>query len=198
MAKRPDVNFEGERALQQVENEINEFSSSVSTLSLEKMNEAPKLEVEPQTKISKKEIEEKSRTYLKPKTTISRGPGSKFNEKFRQDFEFAKEYVCFIAENAEIIGESIDIWTAPFAGYPAEEWIVPVNTPVWGPRYLAEQIKNCKYHKLIMQENKVYGGDHMGQYYGAMAAEKTVQRLDAHPVDTNRKSVFMGERKVYA
>ncbi len=42
-----------------------------------------------------------------------------------------------------------------------------------------------------MQDSKVTGADGMGQYYGAMAADKTVQRLDARPVST-RKSIFMG------
>ena len=104
---------------------------------------------------------------------------------------FSKEYVHFIAENKEIIGEAIELWTKPYAGLPAEYWRVPVNKPVWGPRYLAEQIKSKFYHRLVMQQNVVTGGDHMGQYYGSMAVDTTVQRLDAYPV-TSKKSVFMG------
>jgi len=64
---------------------------------------------------------------------------------------FQKEYVQFIAENKEIIGETIEIWTRPFGGMPAEFWKVPVNKPVWGPRYLAEQIKRCYY--LVIKTN---------------------------------------------
>jgi hypothetical protein len=30
-----------------------------------------------------------------------------------------------------------------------------------------------------------------GKFYGAMAIDHTVQRLDAHPVNTERSSVFM-------
>ena len=42
-----------------------------------------------------------------------------------------------------------------------------------------------------MKENTINGSDGTGQYYGQMAADKVVQRLDAIPVH-NRKSIFMG------
>jgi len=29
----------------------------------------------------------------------------------------------------------------PFPGMPAEEWAIPTNKPINGPRYVAEQIK---------------------------------------------------------
>jgi len=84
------------------------------------------------------------------------------------------------------------MWTKPYAGMPAEYWRVPTNKPIWGPRYLAEQIKRCNYHRFTMQ-NTVQGADGMGQYYGAMAVDTTVQRLDARKANTN-VSVFMGSR----
>ena len=40
-----------------------------------------------------------------------------FNEKFRKAYEFDKEYVRFIAENYEIIGESISFGHAPIQEY---------------------------------------------------------------------------------
>ena len=39
----------------------------------------------------------------------------------------------------------------------------------------------------------VQGADGMGQYYGSMAVDTTVQRLDARKANTN-VSVFMGSR----
>jgi len=74
---------------------------------------------------------------------------------------------------------------------PAEEWKVPVNKPLWAPRYVAERIKGCKYHRLVMQQSTSTSADGMGQYYGSMVADTTIQRLDAIPMST-RKSVFMG------
>lgn len=196
---RPKVsNSASQRELDKVQVQLDAFEDQVKDLTLDRMNMAPKEEKEPQTNLSSSQIDKSKEIYLKPKKSI--GPGvepksgkrEQFNENFRDQWNFAKEYVQFIAENKEIIGESIqDIWTKPFPGVNCESWDVPVNKPVWGPRYLAEQIKRCSYHRLTMQENRVVSTDGMGQYYGGMAIDSTVQRLDAHPVST-RKSIFMG------
>ncbi len=178
-----------EQEMDKAEAQFKEFDDQVKAMTLDRMNEAPKQDIEPQTKISQQDLDKKKDIYLKPIKTI--GCREKFNEKWREQYNFAKEYVHFMAENHEIIGEEIDLWTRPFPGMPAEEWKVPVNTPVWGPRYLAEQIKNCTYHRLTMKQNVGVGSDGMGQYYGAMAVDTTIQRLDALPV-SKKKSVFMG------
>jgi len=157
-------------------------------MTMDRMNAAPKQETEGQTKMSQVDIAKSKDIYLKPKKSI--GSKEKFNEDYRKEYEFQKEYVQFIAENNEIIGETIDLWTKPFAGMPAEEWDVPTNKPVWGPRYLAEQIKRAFYHRMTM-ENKVIENNGVGQMYGQMAVDTTIQRLDARPV-SSRKSVFMG------
>jgi hypothetical protein len=73
----------------------------------------------------------------------------------------------------------------------AEEWDVPTNKPVIGPRHLAEQIKKCRYHRLVMEESRPTSSDYAGTYVGTMIADTTKQRLDAHPVG-EKKSVFMG------
>ncbi len=168
------------------------FDANVKELTMDRMNAVPREDVEPQTKISQVDREKMGDIYLKPFKTI--GCREKFNEKFRKDYEFDKEYVQFEAENKEIIGEDIELWTRPYPGMSAEFWKVPVNKPIWGPRYLAEQIKRASYHRLVMKQNVVTGGDHAGQYFGSMAADTTVQRLDARPV-TSRKSVFMGNHR---
>jgi hypothetical protein len=192
MADKPKTtNSASERELAQAEKQFDKFDSDIKEMTMDRMNMAPKQEVEPQTKLSQIDIEKSKQTYLKPNKSIGCGPKDKFNEKFRSAWEFDKEYVQFIAENKEIIGETIDIWTRPYGGIPAEYWNVPVNKPLWGPRYLAEQIKRKSYHRLVMQENRSAGADGMGQYYGTMAVDTTIPRLDAKPV-SSRKSVFMG------
>lgn len=178
-----------ETEMNKLEKQFEAFDKNVQELTQDRMNAAPKADQEPQTKIAQSDLEKSKDIYLKPKKSI--GCKEKFNEKYRDDYNFKKEYVHFTAENHEIIGETLDLWTRPFPGLPAEEWIVPVNTPVWGPRYLAEQIKGCTYHRLKMQQNVSTGADGTGQYYGSMAVDTTVQRLDALPV-SKRKSVFMG------
>lgn len=179
----------GDKELDKAEAQFDAFEQNIKDLTLDRMNEAPQAEIEPQTKLSQNELNRAKEIYLKPKVTV--GCREKFNEKFRDAYTFDKEYVNFIAENKEIIGESIDLWTKPYAGVPAEEWIVPVNKPVWGPRYLAEQIRRCTYHKLIMNENRTIGADSMGTYQGEMVVDQIVPRLTAEPVIKSR-SVFMG------
>lgn len=185
---KPKVNSEGEKELEKVQEQFDTFEKQVKDLTLDRMNAAPKEEKEPVNKLSQSEIEKSKDIYLKPVRSI--GSREKFNEDYRQDYNFAKEYVKFIPEHKEIIGEKIEIWTKPFAGMPAEYWEIPTGKPVWGPRYLAEQITRCRYHRLKMQST-VTGADGMGQYYGSMAVDTIIQRLDAVPVST-KKSVFMG------
>lgn len=187
--KKPNMNSESEKELDKVQAQFDEFSEQVENMTLDRMNMAPKQELEPQTKLSSQDLSKSKDVYLKPYRTVA--AGDKFNEDYRSQYNFDKEYVQFIAENKEIIGETIELWTRPYGGMPAEMWKVPVNKPVWGPRYLAEQIKRCYYHRLVMQQNQTTGSDYAGQYYGSMAVDTTVQRLDALPVST-RRSVFMG------
>jgi hypothetical protein len=183
--KKPAVQNELDKAQAQ----FDAFDADVKAMTLDRMNQAPVAETEPQTKLSSREIAASKDVYLKPERTI--GARDKFNERFKEEYEFAKQYVHFIAENKEIIGEAIEIWTRPYGGLPAEFWRVPVNKPVWGPRYLAEQIRKKVYHRLVMQPAST-GADSMGQYYGSMAVDTTIHRLNAEPV-IPRKSVFIGK-----
>lgn len=191
MAEKPkSTSSLAEKELDKAEKQFQEFDNQVKEMTLDRMNETPKQKMESQTKLSQKEIENSKDIYLKPNRTI--GSREKFNEKYREDYDFAKEYVRFIAENKEIIGETIELWTKPFAGMPAEEWKVPCNKPIWGPRYVAERLTGCKYHRFVMQQGVGTGSDNKGnQYYGSMAVDTTIQRLDAIPVSA-KKSIFMG------
>ncbi len=165
------------------------FDQNLQSMTMDRMNQAPKQEVEAQTKLSSREMANSKVIYLKPHTRIS--CHDKFNEKYRDDYNHACEIVSFIAENREIIGEDIELWTRPFGGMPAEFWKVPTNKLVHGPRYLAEQIKKCSYHRFTMQQNVMTDANYVGQMYGAMAVDSIIQRLDAIPGST-RKSIFMG------
>lgn len=188
LTSKPEVSPTAQKELDKVETQFNQFNEEVKSLTLDRLNEAPRQESIPQTQLSQAQIQKNNEVYLKPKRSIS--SKEKFNEAFRSDYNFAKEYVNFVAENKEIIGETIEIWTKPFPGMEAECWEVPTNKPIWGPRYLAEQIKKATYHRLVMQDRPV-SSDAMGTYLGTMVADTVVQRLDAHPV-SQKKSVFMG------
>lgn len=190
MTEKPKpTNSLAQKELDKAEQQFDQFDQNIKKMTLDRMNTAPKEETESQTKLSQKEIDKSKDIYLKPARAIM--SPEKFNEKFREEYNFATEYVQFTAENKEIIGETIELWTKPFAGMPAQFWQIPTNKPVWGPRHVAERIKNCKYHRFVMQQHVSTGADSMGQYYGGMAVDTTVQRMDALPV-SSRKSIFMG------
>lgn len=186
---RPPMRKETENELQKLEKQFDDFEANNRQLMDNRERKAPVANEEPQTKLSQKEIDKADDMYLKPVRTIS--SPQKFNEKFREQMEYQKQYVKFIAENKEIIGEAIEIWTRPFGGMPAEFWRVPVNKPVYGPRYLAEQIKRKYYHRMMMDDT-VRDQSGFATFYGSMAVDKCVQRLDAHPVNDKQRSVFMG------
>jgi len=192
MSEKPKLKGAAEKELDKAQEQFDAFDSQVKQMTLDRMNEAPQEKKEPLTKLSQEEIDNSKEIYLKPTRSIA--SREKFNEDYREDYNFAKEYVRFIPENREIIGETIELWTKPFAGMPAEYWKIPCGKPVWGPRYVAEQIAKCKYHRLIMQENVAIEKNGFGQIYGALAVDTTVQRLDALPVSP-KKSVFMGSGK---
>lgn len=186
--QKKGITLMNKNPLVEAEKQFEKFDEDCKNLTMDRLNQTPKEEVEPQTKLSQKEIDKSKQHYLKPERSINNN--QKFNENFREKYDFQRQYVQFIAENKEIIGDTIELWTRPFGGVAAEFWKVPVNKPVWGPRYLAEQIKRKFYHRLIMQPT-VSNADGMGQYYGTLAADTTIQRLDANPVSTSR-SFFMG------
>lgn len=188
MAKKPEVHSAAQKELDQAAKQIDAFESQVKELTQDRMNAAPKAEQEPQTKLSQKDLARSNEIWLKPERTI--GCRDKFNEDYRDRYNFDKEYVQFIAEHKEIIGETIDIWTRPYGGMPAEFWKVPTNKPVWGPRYLAEQIKRAAYHRL-RTEDVPTSREGNTVFTGSLVVDTTVQRLDAHPVN-QRKSIFMG------
>jgi hypothetical protein len=195
--KRPKVNSAGQRELDKAQENFEVFDAQVKEMTLDRMNKAPIAESEQQVKLSKNDLEKSKEIYIKPKRSFppgvnpKTGEREKFNEKFRADYEFQKEYVRFVAQNNEIIGETIEFCLKKFPGTNCDEWAIPVNKPVWAPRMVAERIKNCRHHRLVMQDNRSNGSDHNGQYYGTMSVDTTVQRLDAYPA-VERKSVFMG------
>ena len=176
------------KELEKCEEQFQAFDDNIQQLTMDRMNQAPKEDKEPH-QIAQRDIDKSKDIYLKPFRTI--GSREKFNERFRGDYEFAKEYVRFIARNEEAQGETIDMWTKPYPGMPAEEWKVPVGKPVWAPRYVAERLHNCNYHRMTMSDS-ITGNDSIGtKYYGQLAVDSIIQRLDATPI-SNKKSIFMG------
>lgn len=188
MEKPHTNNSEVKKEMDSIEKQLD---SSVQSMKSFDRDSLPRQQTEMQTKLSQNEIAKMNGIVLKPKKSLNNN--QVFNEKFRKEYEYSKEFVNFIAEHKELIGETIEIWTRPFGGIPAEFWEVPANKPVWGPRYLAEDIKKRSYVRYVQQDRvqNISGAEGVGQMYTGMVAETVVQRLDAHPVN-ERKSIFMG------
>jgi len=187
MREKPQLSTLGNKELDKAEAQFQKFDEQVKEMTHDRMRAGTAEEKEQQTKMSTREAQSYDAQVLTPARSID--DGQKFNEKFQADYDYKMELVKFIAENNMIIGETIELWTHPFGGKLAEFWKVPCNKPVYGPRHLATQIAESRYSRLIMQDT-VRNSDGMGQYFGTMAVDTVVQRLDAHPV-SNRKTTFM-------
>jgi len=59
-----------------------------------------------------------------------------------------------------------------------------------GSKISSRQLKRCSYHRFS-DATDLHTNGSLWQYYGQMAADTTIQRLDAIPA-TKRKSIFMG------
>jgi hypothetical protein len=177
---RPKVNSDSQKELDRAQEQFDAFDASVKAMTNDRMNMAPAEEREQQTQMSTREAKKYDAPYIKPLRSIN--SKEQFNEKYREDWRKDWEYVKCIAENNEIIGESIEMWTKKYAGDPAHQWKVPVNTPVYIPRLVAKQISNCKYHRLRMEDRQTEAGSGMS-YYGSITVDSVKNRLDCRQVN---------------
>lgn len=177
---RPKVNSESQKELDRAEKQFEAFEEQVKSLNVDEMNKAPKLELEPQTKISTREANKSDAPYIKPLRSIN--SKERFDERYRDMHTKAWEYIKCIVENNEILGEAIEVWTKKFPGDPAHFWKVPVNKPVYIPKLLAEQLSQCKYHRLSMDQSTIASSDGLGTFMGSMVVDNTKHRIDCRPV----------------
>lgn len=175
------------KEIDKLEQNVAQFENQIKDLTAERPLNIKSEEYEP-PKVSQKQIDS-SDLYIKPTRWIA--DNQKFNPRFEKEWEYRKEYVHCILVHNESRGDLIEFWTHPFGGKGAEFWQVPSDKPVWIPRYAAEQLTKCKYHRLRMEEGKTRSADNMATYYGQMVADTVIQRLDATPIN-NKKSMFMG------
>lgn len=176
------------KELEKAQENLDNFTEQAKAAGADLSQNFPVNEVEQQTQLSTKEINKDDGLVLKPTRTL--GSREPFNEVYRKQFEYGSERVRFIAENYEIIGDTIELWTKKFPGQPAEFWTVPVNKVVIGPRYLAEQIATKSYIRL-KTEDAVTSSTGNATFTGQVVASHKVQRLDARPAEGfNRSSKF--------
>jgi hypothetical protein len=184
---KPKVNSESQKQLDAVEKQFEQFNEQVQSMTLDSMNKAPVVEREQQTKMSNREMNKTDAPYIKPVRSIS--SKEPFNEKYRKEWEESWEYVKCVVENLEIIGERVEKWTKRFAGDPAHFWQIPVNKPIYLPRFVADELSKCCYHRLKMDENIQRGSDGTSTLYGTMVVDQKLHRLNCRPVDASFASM---------
>ena len=172
------------RELDRAAKEFDAFDAQVKKLGQDPHADLalPVQEEEGQTQLTDKQAKKADALYLKPIRSME-GKRSEPNPKFERAHKRGWEYVKCIVENKEIIGESIKVWTKAFTQDPAHQREDPVNTPVYIPRLLAEQLAKCAYTQMKIEENttrEISGGI---SQYGVMVAESRKQRIECRPVD---------------
>lgn len=179
VARKPKITSKGEQELKKAEDQLNKFESHVKSLTVDELSKSPLKESEPQTKLSNREVEKLDAPYIKPVRAIF--SNEKFNEAFRKERDEGWKYVKCIVENNEIIGERIEKWTKHWPGEPAHFWQIPVNKPIYLPKFLAEELQGCCYHRLVMQSrspDQIREGEPMED----LVAKETRHRIDCRSV----------------
>lgn len=182
MAVKPQVNSEGQKELQKLEQNFDNFKKNVDDLTEKRSvkSEAP------EHQISQKQIENSTDLYIKPNRIIM--SREKFNEAYREQYNYMKEYVHYTVQHEECKGDSVELWTKPFPGLPAEFWIVPSGRAVWIPRYVADRLENeCQYKRLKMQDTRPYANDGTSQMTTQIVYDDIIHRISARPVSTSKR-----------
>ena len=182
MTVKPKVNSEGQKELQKLEEGFDNFKKEIENLEEKRFDKTEA----PEHQISQREVEKTPDTYIKPiRIIMSR---EKFNERFREQYNYMKEYVYYTVQHEECKGDTVELWTKPFPGCPAEFWNVPSGRPVWIPRYVAEKLeKGCTYQRLKMQQTNGHSNDGVSMLTGQLVFDETVYRIIARPVSKSKK-----------
>ena len=178
-----------EKEIVKLNAKFEEYEKKIEALTLENTRLAKDKDEDNITRLSQREIAKSPDIYVKPKKTLM-AVGEKFNEKYREEYNYKKQYVRVIAEHRECPGDTIEIWTKRFAGTPAEFWEIPTGKPVFIPRYVAEELADRKYNKIKMDGDSRDDRNRSGSYgeieqYGMPTVEEKIKRITAYSASTN-------------
>lgn len=171
---RPKIQSSSQKELDKADQEFKEFNERAKELTPDPFNREEIKSFEPQTLFSKKEVEKAYVPELKPTRTMGRT--GNFNPDHKKVYDESWQRINCIVENHEIIGDTVKTWTARWGCDPAYYWEVPTNKMVSIPRFLAEQLGRCKYHRMVM-EDSANSADGRGTYYGKMSISQTIHRI---------------------
>lgn len=169
-----------------IDSQINQVQTAMSNLTQDEINKASVVDFQPQTEITRAMKDFTDAPVIKPIKSIPR-PGKPI-AKEAKDRAWGWEYVRCIAENREVIGETIELWTGKYHGDMADFWQVPVNRPIYLPRHVAKRISECRYHRVKMQDRPMHNlmnemeSTGVSGYSGQLTVVDTRQRLDCRPI----------------
>ena len=110
-----------------------QLTQDLSELTVDKINQAPVIEPEPQTKLTNKQLADSmGLLYIEPIRKMP--PFGTLPEKLKKEHARDWEYVKGIYENIESMGESAEFWYVKYPGDPDCLWRIPANIPVFVPR----------------------------------------------------------------
>ena len=123
-----------------------ETEQSLKELTVDKINETPDVELEPQTKLTNRQLADSlGCKYIEPLSKL-KAIGT-LPEKLRKQHARDWEYVKGIYENINEIGQAITFSLCLYPGDPDCVWKIPANTPVYVPRMVANHLENVQqYH----------------------------------------------------
>ncbi|HEX5553450.1 MAG TPA: hypothetical protein VFX43_09400 [Chitinophagaceae bacterium] len=155
------------------------MQEQMSALTQDAMQSAPLHEVEAQTKMTKKQVEEYDAPVIRAtKSMPSTGKALPQEAQARED---GWKYIKCIAENNEVVGEMIEFWYKKFSGDPIYFWQVPVNKPIYLPKHVAQHISDRKYHVMKMQSKPIHEVA-FGEPMDRLVCQETRRRLDCRSV----------------
>lgn len=203
MGRPPKVNYEGQKELAKVDEAFEKVTEAIASCdSLDP--KVPVEQVDPYTKLSKRQMALADAQYVTPVKIVNRVEGGKhnaknyFNEAHRPLYKKDWEWIKVVIENKESIGHPVEKWTAEWGCDPAMFWIIPTNRPVYIPRFVARSIKKCRYIQRTMEsdETKMISSDNSrdiptegavsgpclpgAEFYGTFKSAQYRQRLDAN------------------
>jgi len=177
---------DAEKNFREFQKEVQSFNPFDKEVSVE--------EIDPYTKLSRREMQLADAPYLTPVREMARPNVAKYGEAGKFHYNPAHDklretgwkYIKVTVDNYEAIGQTIEMWTGQWGCEPGYLWHIPVNKPVWIPLFLAKQIKGCRYHEIVMRDpfetepqlasKKV----HSIELVNKMTVERKKQRLDCN------------------
>lgn len=140
------------RPSRQLIESTNEMANNVTKTSQNQdYSDAPVKSYDPTVEVTKKQ--KKQYLRIEPRRCVQCPVGKPLTEDKQKEKDDGWEYVEGIFENRAIIGETMVFWHNGFPGDKYMEWVVPCNTAISVPRFIAKHL-NQRNHVVFKYAEK--------------------------------------------